>query len=128
LVPPDGRSIGSTFAALLVVGGVDEGGWLLPSRVLGAALVVVGTWLNDLVRVELGPDVVVVNFWRTLVLPWRDIDRFQYHGGAEVELRDQRRHTITAFSPPPGSLASAERRCQQAVRMMEEIRKHRGRR
>ena len=119
--------LGVAFAALLVVGGIDEGGWLPPVCLLGSALVLAGTWRHDLMRVELGRDVVVVNFWRTLVLPWSEIDRFGYDGGAWIRRRDARQHEITAFSPPPGSLASAEKRCRQAVGKMEEVRERRGR-
>jgi hypothetical protein len=118
--------LGLACAAALVVGGVDEGGWLLPVCLLGAALVLAGTWRNDLMRVQLGRDVVVVNFWRTLVLPWSEIDRFGYDGAAWIRCRDARHHEITVFSPPSGSLASVARRCEQAVRTMEGIRKRRG--
>ncbi len=119
--------LGVASAATLVVGGIDEGGWVLPVCLLGGALVLTGTWRQDRMRVELGRDVVVVSFWRTLVLPWREIDRFGYDSGAWVRRRDARQHGITVFSPPPGSFAFVDRRCRSAVASMEAIRKRRAR-
>ena len=118
-------AIGTVFAAVLVVGGIDEGGRLLPRCVLGSALVLAGTWRHDRMRVELGRDVVVVNFFRTLVLPWPEVGWFGYDGEAWIRRRDGRQHAITVFSPPTGALASAERRCREAVGTMEAIRRRR---
>jgi hypothetical protein len=121
-------AIGLGCAAVLVVGGIDEGGWALLACLVGAVLVLAGTWRQDRMRVELGRDVVVVNFWRTVVLSWSEVDRFGYESGAWVRRRDMRQHEISLFSPPPGSFDFAERRCREAVRSMEAHRKRRGRR
>ncbi|TFV48949.1 hypothetical protein [Blastococcus sp. TF02A-35] len=118
-------AIGLVSAAAVAVGGIEEGGALLPLCLVGSVLVLVATWRNDRVRVELGREVVVVNVFRTLVLPWAEVERFVYDGGAWVLRPDGRRHAITAFSPPPGSLRSVEERCRQAVRTMEQVRRRR---
>ena len=131
LRPPVGQRLLSAAAgiglvAVLVVGGFAEGGWVLGVALLGAALGTAAFWRTDRLRVELAADgVVVVNFWRTVALPWQEVERFGYDSGAWVRTRAGRDHPITAFSPPPGALASVERRNQAAVRAMERVRKRR---
>jgi hypothetical protein len=131
LRPPVGQRVltaaaGIALVAVLVVGGLDEGGWVLGVALLGAALAAAVFWRADRLRVELSVDVVVlVNFWRTVALPWGDVERFGYDSGAWVRTRTGRDHPITAFSAPPGALASVERRNEAAVRAMERIRKRR---
>ena len=120
-------ALGVALAGGLAVGGVDDGGWILPACLAGSVLVLAGTWRNDRMRVELGRAVVVVNFFRTLVVPWSEIDRFGYDGEAWVRRRDGRQHEISVFTPPTGSLSFVERRCQDAVRTMEAHRKRRRR-
>jgi hypothetical protein len=120
-------AVGTVLATLLVVGGMDDGGWMLPACLFGSAVTLAGTWRQDRIRVELGQGVVVVNFWRTLVLPWAEIERFGYDSGAWVRRRDRRQHAITAFSPPAGSLPFVERAARQAVQAMEDARKRRRR-
>jgi hypothetical protein len=117
---------GIVLVAVLVVGGFDEGGWVLGVALLGAALGTAVFWRADRLRVDLGADVVVVvNFWHTVALPWGEVERFGYDSGAWVRTRAGRDHPITAFSPPPGALASVERRNRAAVRTMERLRKRR---
>ena len=121
-------AIGVALAGGLVVGGVDDGGWILPAALVGSVLVLAGTWRNDRMRVELGREVVVVNFLRTLVLPWAEVARFGYDGEAWVRRRDGRQYGITVFSPAAGTLPFVERSCRQAVATMEAHRKRRRRR
>ena len=112
--------------AVLVVGGLADGGWVLAAALPGAVLVTAVFWRTDRLRVELAADgVVVVNFWRTVALPWAEVERFGYDSGAWVRTRAGQDHPITAFSPPPGALASVDRRNQAAVRAMERVRKRR---
>lgn len=124
-----GAGIGSLLALGLLVGGIDEGGPILPASVAGAVAVLALFWRWDRMRVELGGDaVVVVNFWRTVVVPWAEIARFGYDAGAWVEQRDGRRLGITPFSPSPGVLPVVERRNREAVSAMEQVRQRRRRR
>jgi hypothetical protein len=120
--------VGLALATVVVVGGIDEGGWALPACLVGGFVVLAGTWRHDRMRVQLGREVVVVNFWRTVVLPWAEIERFGYDVAAWVERRDGRRQGITPFSPAPGVLPFVERRCREAVLTMEARRKQRGHR
>jgi hypothetical protein len=117
---------GTGLVAVLVVGGFADGGWVLAVALLGAALGTAVFWRADRLRVDLAADgVVVVNLWRTVALPWEEVERFGYDSGAWVRTRAGRDHAITAFSAPPGALASVERRNQAAVRAMERVRKRR---
>jgi hypothetical protein len=121
--------MGSVLALGLLVGGIDEGGLLLPASVAGAVAVLGLFWRWDRMRVELGTDaVVVVNFWRTVVLPWAEVARFGYDVAAWVERRDGRRLGITPFSPSPEFLPFVERRNREAVRAMDKVRQRRRRR
>jgi hypothetical protein len=133
LRPPVGQRVltaaaGIVLVAVLVIGGVDDGGWVFWAALLGAALVTAVFWRADRLRVELAADaVVVVNFWRTVALPWVEVERFGYDSGAWIRTRTGREHPITAFSPPPGALRAVERRNRAAVQTMERIRKGRRR-
>lgn len=118
--------VGVCAAAFLVVGGVDDGGWVFPAALIGSVLVLAGTWRNDRLRVELGPQVVVVNFWRRHDIPWREVERFGFDGGAWVRRTDGRQHGITAFSPSPGAFSFVERRARHAVAVMERARRRLG--
>ena len=114
------------FSVALVVGGTEEGSWALPVCVAGAALILAVAGRNDRLRVELRPqDVVVVNFWRTLRIPWQQVEGFGYDSGSWVRTTEGRQHTITAFAPPPGALPSAERWARRAVQEMERARRRR---
>lgn len=118
----------SSLAAVLVAGGVDAGGLLLVGGLVSGALVLLAAWLQDRQRVELGGEnVVVVNLFRTLVIPWREVERFGYDGGAWVRRRDMRQHRITAFCPSSRALPLVERQCRRAAKRMEDRRKQRRR-
>jgi hypothetical protein len=131
LRPPAGQRVltaatGIALVAVLVLGGFDDGGWVLGAALLAAALGTAVFWHADRLRVELAADaVVVVNFWRTVALPWGEVERFGYDSGAWVRTRAGRDLPLTAFCPPPGALASVERRNRAAVRTMERVRKRR---
>jgi hypothetical protein len=114
-------------AILLLVGGLDEGGWVLPVAAVGALAVLAGAWRSHSMRVELGPEVRVVNFFRTHVVPWAEVDRFSYESGAVLRRTDSRWTAIRIFTPPPGALPFVERNCRRAVAEMERVRRRRSR-
>jgi hypothetical protein len=108
---------------VLTAGGAMAGGWLEWAAGVGGALTLPVAWRADRQRVELRPDaVVVVNSWHTLVVPWADVERFHYEAGALVVRTDRRAHRISIFTPRGLVLPVAERRCRNAVRLMEECR------
>jgi len=108
-------------AGVLVVGGLEEGGWLLVLCLIGAAAVVALTVRNWLLRVEAGQEVVIVNLFSTVRLPWAQVAYFGYDSGLWVRRRTGRQHDITAFGRALGALPSAERRGRAATAELEAI-------
>ena len=117
------------LAGVLVVGGIDEGGWLLVLCLAGASAVVAVTVRNWLLRIEAGKGVTVVNWFATLHVPWAEVERFGYDvgDGLWVRPRSGRQHSIAAFAAVTGALAGAERRGRAAAAELEAIRKKRRR-
>lgn len=109
----------------LVVGGVQERGWLRILCVTGAALVVLAATREWQLRVEVGDGVTIVNRLATVHIPWSEVQRFGYDGGLWVRRRDTRQHYASAFSFVPGSLPSASERGRDAAARLENIRKKR---
>ena len=112
------------FVALLIAGGGGAaGGWLEPAGGVAAGLMIPVIWRVDRQRVELRDDaVVVVNFWRTHVIPWAEVEKFAYGAGAVVLLTGGRMHRISVFAPQGLDLPFVHRQCQQAVQTMEDFR------
>ena len=116
------------LAAVLVVGGFDEGGWALGACLAAAVLVGGVAVRNWLLRVELDHEVTVVNWLRTVRIPWSDIERFRYDSGLWVRRRSGRQDPIAAFPAVLGALDSADRRGRAAAAELEAIRQSRPRR
>lgn len=110
---------------MLVVGGVQEDGWLRVLSLAGAVLVVLAASRQWHLRVEVGDGVTVVNWLTTTRIPWAEVERFGYDGGLWVRRRDMREHYAAAFSFVPGSLPSATARGRDAARRLENVRKKR---
>ncbi len=132
LRPPSGQRIisGGALAitgAAVIAGGLADGGRVLLLAVLCGLGALAAAWRTDRMRVELGAQVVVVNFLRRHVVPWDEVARFDYEAGAVLLGSDDRRTRISAFTPPSGALRGVERRCRQAVATMEGVRRGRSR-
>ncbi|MFC6007780.1 PH domain-containing protein [Angustibacter luteus] len=79
-------------------------------------------------RVVVGQEhVFLVNWFRTVAIPWREIQRFGYDGTVWVRCRDSRTHTVSAFSDSGRALAYARRPGRLAAAELEQIRKQRRR-
>ena len=113
------------LAAVLVVGGVQEDGWLRVLCLAGAVLVALAATRQWQLRVEVGDGVTVVNWLTTTRIPWAEVERFHYDGGLQVHCRDRRQHYAAAFSFVPGALPSANARGREAAVRLETIRKTR---
>ena len=117
------------LAGGLVVGGLEEGGWLLVLCLAGASATVALTVRSWLVRVDVaGHEVTIVNLFRTLHVPWAEVTRFGYDQGLWVRRRSGRQHAISAFPGTPGQLSSATRRGEAVAQQLETIRTRRYRR
>ena len=115
----------AALAGGLVAGGIDEGGWLLGACCTGAvALVGVGVRSWQL-RVEVDHELTVVNWSRTLRIPWPEVKRFGHDGGVWVRRRSGRRHDVGAFPAVTGALRSVDRRHREVAAALEEIRERR---
>ena len=117
----------TVLSGVLVAGGIDEGGWLLGVCLAGAGAVLLVGARSWLLRVEVGHEVTIVNWLRTLHVPWSDVERFGYDSGLWVRRRSGRQHDIAAFPAVPGALPSADRRGRTAAAELEAIRKRRRR-
>lgn len=107
------------LALLLIGGGVERGGWLLPVSVLVATAGMAGAYRGWALRVETQPHgIVVVNWFRVIRLWWPQIDRFgaddeglfvRKTDGAEVRVAAfQHGSRAFAFARSPAVTAAAE--------------------
>jgi hypothetical protein len=97
-------------AAVLVLGGLGEGGWILPPALVGAAVMLAVTVRSWLLRVELDADsLVLVNWLRTVRLPWAEVVRcgqdaegiwVRRHDGHQLRVSAFQQSARRAFNPP----------------------------
>jgi hypothetical protein len=123
------RLVGSvaiaSLAALLVAGEIEEGGWFLGVCLVGASAVVAVAVRNWLLRVVVGDELTVVNWSRTLHIPWSEVERFGYDSGLWLRRRSGRQHSIAAFAAVTGALPGVDRRGREAAVRLEAERRRR---
>lgn len=113
---------------LCVLGGLADGGWVLVLGVAGAVAVVAVVWRNWRLRVELDTEVTVVNWLRTVRVPWSEVARFGCdYGSCWLRRRDGREHSLSAFSITGTAPAFIRRLADEAVAQLESARKKRRR-
>jgi hypothetical protein len=120
-VPVVGQAILFGFAA------PSEQGVVRPLCLLGVLAAVAVSWRGWLLRVELGEDVTVVNWIRTVRIPWAEVERFGYDLGVWVRRRDGRQYAIAALTLDPRALPFVRRRVARTARQLETGRRRRRR-
>jgi hypothetical protein len=113
------------FAAVLVAGGVQEGGALVALGLVGGALVLAVAVRGWLLRLVLSDEVVIVNWLQTHRVAWRDVEKFGCDGGVWIRRRGGGVVEVAAFSFVPGALPSAQRRNERAANELERARQKR---
>jgi hypothetical protein len=115
------------LAGVLAAGGIDTGGVWALLGLAGAVLVLVIVWRSWQLRVDdLGDRVRIVNWTRTLEVPWDEIDRFEFDGGVSLRRRDLRTVPLSAFPYPSRDVFGIARgRNHAAFLALESIRKKR---
>ncbi|TNM70475.1 hypothetical protein FHN55_00160 [Streptomyces sp. NP160] len=108
----------------LVARGRQDGGWPLARTSLAALAllaVLVRSWQ---LRVVTGPGVVVVSWFRTHRLDWREAERFTAEsGGVEVELVDGRSIGVAVFATTVGASSWLVERNESAAEQLQRARR-----
>ena len=116
------------IAAILVGGGIADGGVNGVFAVGGAAAVLVFVARYWRLRVEdLGHELRVTNWIRTVHVPWEEVDRFVFEdGGVRLRRRNMREYSVSAFAAPyRDPFGIAHRRNREAFLRLERMRKER---
>jgi len=101
-----------------------DGGWPLAWTVLGTVVLVALLVHSWQLRVVTGPGVVVVNWFRTHRLDWREVKRFTAEsGGVEVELVDGRSIGVAVFATTVGASSWLVRRNERAAEQLQRARR-----
>ena len=113
------------FAAVLVWGGATSVGfirWLAWAATMAVLAVMGRGWV---IRVEDHDDGIrVVNWTRTMEVPWSELDRFESQGGIAARRTNLTSLPLSAFpSLPRDIFGIAERRNETAFRALEASRK-----
>ncbi|GIE85857.1 hypothetical protein Are01nite_23370 [Actinoplanes regularis] len=117
------------LSAIAAAGGVDQGGWVLPVGFAGAAIGMVGAARSLMLRIEVSPDgLVLVNWFRTVHLPWAQITRCGCDSdGLWVQLIDGGLVVSSPFQHGSQALGFARRPAETAAARLEKIRRKRRR-
>lgn len=115
------------LSAGLVWGGATTGGvvaWLAWAGAAGVLVLIGRGWL---LRVDdLGDRIRVVNWTRTVEVPWYDVDRFEFDGAVGVRRTNLTAVPFSAFPDVSRDIFGiAERRNEAAFRALEATRKRR---
>ncbi|GLW35069.1 hypothetical protein Areg01_80050 [Actinoplanes regularis] len=118
------------LSVMTAAGGVDEGGWLLPVCFAGAAVGMVGAARSLALRIEVHPDeLVMVNWFRTVHLPWTRIARCGCdEDGLWVRQNDDGLIRSAPFQYPSVTFGFVRRPAETAAARLEKIRRKRRRR
>ncbi len=135
LRPPLWQRVMPTVALLVLAvmafgAGIEQGGWWLPAGFAAAVLGLVGAARSVTLRVEARPDdVMLVNWLRTVHLPWSEVARCDYDGdGLWIRCNDGSELRSSPFQHGHTALAFARTPAKEAAVTLENIRKRSRRR